>query len=86
MKKLLKDTLTNPVTGRYSRKSITLFVSFGAAMFYEFVLPFIAFLINFEFQPSQYVFDGLLLFTASLFGITIADKKFENKGFKKIEE
>lgn len=79
MKKLLQDTLTNPETGKYSRKSITIFVAFNAAMFYEFVLPFVGFIFEYDFQTNRYVFEGLLFFTASLFGITEAGKKFESK-------
>jgi len=80
MIKILKDTLINPKTGNYSRKSVVLFVSFNFAMFYEGILPIISQLMllwvpEFKFETKQYVFEGLLLFVAVLLGVTVWDKK-----------
>lgn len=74
MKKLIKDTLTNP-QGKYSRKSITLLIAFSSALGYEFLVPIIFHLFEVEYTHHDYVFKSLLVFTELLFFGTIADKK-----------
>ena len=82
--KIINDTLKNPKNGEYSRKSIILFVSFNFVMLYEGVLPIVAEVIKLwlpalEFQTKQYVFEAMLLFVATLLGITVWDKKQKNQ-------
>jgi len=69
--KLINDTLK--YRGKWSRKSLTSFVGFGFALAYEGVLPF------FEIETKEYVFNGLLLLTATVLGLTVWDKKKEVK-------
>lgn len=68
--KLIDDTLKTK--GKWSRKSLTTLVAFSSALVYELILPFIG------FETKQYVFDGLLLLTATTLGLTVWDKKKNN--------
>lgn len=67
--KIIDDTLKNPDTGRWSRKSLTAFTSFAFALAYEVVLPF------FELPTKEYVFITLLTLTGATLGLTVWDKK-----------
>ena len=73
MSKLIDDTLKN--RGKWSRKSLTAFVSFGLGIIYEFILPFLANKFGFEFITKEYVFITLLTLTGSVLGLTVWDKK-----------
>jgi surface polysaccharide O-acyltransferase-like enzyme len=75
--KIINDTLKEP-NEKWSRKSLTAFVAFSAALTYEFVLPFISHKKGFEFSHNQYVFEGLLLLTAATLGLTVWDKVKNN--------
>ena len=72
---LINDTLKNPETGRYSRKSLTTLAAFSLAIVYEFLLPLQPW---WEFTPNEYVWDGLLLLTGATLGLTVWDKKNNN--------
>lgn len=72
--KMLNDTLLTK--GKWSRKSLTILVSFSITMLigiYIVISDWIG--ITLSIYPIQ-VFDGLLVFVATLLGITVADKKF----------
>lgn len=64
---IIFETLKNP-KGKWSRKSLTAFASFGFAIVYEFVFPF------FNFQTKEYVFISLLALSGSVLGLTVWDK------------
>lgn len=72
--KIVNDTLKEP-DGKWSRKSLTAFIAFNAAIIYEFILPFISNKKGFEFSHNQYVFEGFLLLVAAVLGLTVWDKK-----------
>lgn len=69
MNKIVNDTLKNPQTGRWSRKSLTIFVAFFSALIYEFVFPY------FEINTKEYVFITLMSAVVSGLGLTVWDKK-----------
>ena len=81
MIKLINDTLK--IKGKYSRKSITILVTF------VFILSLGTFIVVsdkiLEREVNRYaidVFDSLLLFLATLMGLTEFGKKFENKNIE----
>lgn len=79
--KILQDTLKSP-NGKWSRKSLTLFVSFIIAIIlgsYIVVAPHISVVIN---QYAIEVFNSFMLLVAALSGITVADKFTPNKPSK----
>lgn len=67
--KIIEDTLKNPKTGNWSRKSLTAFTSFILAIVYEFILPF------WGMNTKEYVFITLVTLTATVLGLTVWDKK-----------
>jgi len=71
--KILQDTLKSP-NGKWSRKSLTLFVSFMLSIVlgsYIVVAPHFSVVIN---QYAIEVFNSFMLLVAALSGITVADK------------
>lgn len=70
MRKILIDTLT--YKGKYSRKSVTGFTAFLFALTYEAIFPF------FNLPTKEYVFQGLLVLTGAVLGLTVWDKKGNN--------
>ena len=68
----IKNDLLKTPKGKWSRKSVLLFASFLTAVLYEFTLPF------FGVVTKEYVFIGLLVFAATLAGMTVYDKKKQN--------
>lgn len=80
MSKLLKDLLTSPTNGKYSRKSIIIMTTF------VFILLLGAFIVLsdkvLEREINRYgidVFNSLLLFLATMLGISVVDKKIISK-------
>lgn len=72
--KLIDDTLKT--NGKWSIKRMSAFVSFHAAILYEFLLPILS------IQTKEYVFLGLITYSATAIGMTLAGKKigeFKNK-------
>jgi len=70
--KLFNDTLKN--NGRWSRKSLTMFVSFMMAIFtgiYIVISDYLAVTIN---EYAVEVFRGFMFLAGALAGITVADK------------
>lgn len=79
MKKLINDLLKTP-SGKYSRKSIIIMITF------IFVLMLGTFIVLsdkvLERQVNRYaadIFDSLLIFLSVLLGVSVWDKKVENK-------
>lgn len=86
MKKLIKDLLQSP-SGKYSRKSFMIFVTFG------FTILLGAFIVIsdkiLDKEINRYgidVFNSLLLFLATMSGFSIYDKKVENKSVPNVTE
>lgn len=81
MKKLIKDLLTSP-TGKYSRKSfiilITFFFTLGLGTYIV-----VAKVLN---TYASGIFDSLLIFLTAMVGGTIYDKKVENKSVPNVTE
>jgi hypothetical protein len=81
LEKLIKDTLQGP-NGKWSRKSLTMFVSFILAInlgTYIVVSDYVL-----EKEINRYaidVFNGFLILTGTLSGVTVWDK-FSNKSKK----
>lgn len=70
MKKLINDTLKSP-GGKWSRKSLTMLVSFMVT-----ILLAIKIVFSKEINPSAVdVFQGFLLLVGALSGITVWDKQ-----------
>jgi len=74
MRKLINDTLKSP-NGKWSRKSLTLFVSFVVALVLGFYIVLSDFFLKVEINKySIEVFDSFMLLVAALTGATVADK------------
>ena len=69
MNKLIKDTLMNPVTGQWSRKNLTCFLSFMWAIFYS------GYGLFFGKDVEEFVVIGFLSLSAGLLGISSWEKK-----------
>lgn len=77
--KILKDTLKNP-GGSYSRKSLMLMVSFFVSIALGIFISISDVVFGVTANDNAVsIFDSLLLFTITLSGVTVADKKFVNK-------
>jgi len=84
MNKLFRDTL-QASNGKWSRKSLTMLVSFVASLIVGF---YIVVSDLFKIEINKYaieVFDGFLILTAALTGATVWDK-IANKSTKNIAE
>lgn len=68
MKQLIDDTLKSP-DGKWSRKSLTAFFSFSFALTYEAICMLT------DKGCNEYVFEGLLILSATCLGLTVWDKK-----------
>lgn len=66
------DDLLKTLKGKWSRKSVLMFVAFFTALLYETILPILG------VQTKEYVFVTLISFTAGLAGLTVWDKKKQN--------
>jgi uncharacterized membrane protein (DUF373 family) len=78
MNKILNDTLKGP-SGKYSRKSLTMFVSFIISIILGTYIVFSDKILNKEINKySIDVFYGFLMLTGGLSGVTVWDK-FKNK-------
>lgn len=80
MSKLLNDLLKSPTNGKYSRKSVIIIITF------IFTLLLGAFIVLsdkvLEREINRYgidVFNSLLLFLATMLGLSVADKKLPHK-------
>lgn len=80
MSKLLNDLLKSPTNGKYSRKSVIIITTF------VFTLLLGAFIVLsdkvLEREINRYgidVFNSLLLFLATMLGISVVDKKIISK-------
>ena len=85
MKKIFIDTLQSP-NGKWSRKSLTLFVSFVISIIlgvYIVIAPQLNVSIN---EYAKGVFDSFMLLVAALSGITVVDKFTPVKSNTKEEE
>lgn len=72
--KLIDDTLKSP-NGKWSRKSLTSFTAFTAALLYEIALPLVfRHIFGETFNTNEYVFNGLLTLTGATLGLTVWDK------------
>lgn len=67
MKKLIRDTLCSP-GGHYSIKRVGAFVAFYFAIGYEAACMLL------QRSCNEYVFEGLLLFSATGIGLTVVQK------------
>ena len=66
--KLIDETLKT--NGKWSIKRLSAFVSFHVAILYEFMLPLLS------IQTKEYVFIGLITYSATAIGMTLAGKNF----------
>ncbi len=73
---IVTDTLKNPMTGRWSRKNLTGFMSFGFAMFYS------TYGMILNKQVQEFVVMSFLTVTATCLGISSWEKKTKNNGTK----
>lgn len=77
--KLIKDTLQSP-SGKWSRKSLTMFVSFIISIILGSYIVLSDYILKVEINRYAIdVFESFMLLTAALAGITVADKKIINK-------
>lgn len=68
--RILKDTLTNPQTGRYSRKSVTAFASFTIAVIMALSHHFLG------YQLNETVFAEFLLLGGGSIMLSSAEKAY----------
>ncbi len=74
MLKLFKDTLQGP-NGKWSRKSLTMFVSFAISIILGFYIVISDYILNEEINRYAIeVFSGFLILTGALSGVTVFDK------------
>jgi len=86
MRKIINDLLKGP-TGKYSRKSTLLFVSFIMASIIGIWISISDYILDKEINRYVIdVFNGFLLLVATLAGVTVWDKQSLHKQNKKIEE
>lgn len=71
--KIINDTLKGP-NGKYSRKSLTAFVSFVVSILYGVVLDFLSSVYEWSFTPKEYVFFGFLGLAGGAITLTVMDK------------
>lgn len=75
MKKLISDTLKSP-NGKWSRKSLTMFVSFIVSIILGTYIVISNYITNTPINNYAIdVFQGFLLLTGALSGITVWDKQ-----------
>jgi hypothetical protein len=75
MKKLISDTLKSP-NGKWSRKSLTMFVSFKVSIILGTYIVISNYITNTPVNNYAIdVFQGFLLLTGALSGITVWDKQ-----------
>lgn len=86
MKKIIDDTLKSP-NGKWSRKSLTSFVSFFCALILGFYIVISDRVIDREINRYAIdVFQTLLLLTGATLGLTVWDKQTMYKNDSKKEE
>jgi hypothetical protein len=86
MTRIFEDTLKSP-NGKWSRKSLTLFVSFIISIVLGFYIVTSDFILKREINKySIEVFNSFMLLTGALSGITVADKFTPNKNNTKEDE
>jgi len=86
MKKIIDDTLKSP-NGKWSRKSLTSFVSFACALILGFYIVVSDRVIDREINRYAIdVFQTLILLTATTLGLTVWDKQVVAKNDKKEED
>lgn len=79
LEKLISDTLKSP-NGKWSRKSLTMFVSFLISINLGTYIVISDYVIEKEINKYAIeVFNGFLLLTGALSGITVWDKFSNNK-------
>jgi hypothetical protein len=72
--KIITDTLKSP-NGKWSRKSLTLFVSFVISVILGFYIVVSDYILDKEINKYAIeVFNGFMLLTGAMSGITVADK------------
>jgi len=72
--KIISDTLKTP-NGKWSRKSLTLFVSFNISIILGFYIVISDYILDKEINKYAIeVFNGFMLLTGAMSGITVADK------------
>jgi hypothetical protein len=77
--KILKDTLQSP-NGKWSRKSLTMFVSFIISIILGTYIVASDYILKSEINRYAIdVFSSFMLLVGALAGITVADKKLINK-------
>jgi|JI9StandDraft_1071089.scaffolds.fasta_scaffold28359_3 hypothetical protein len=83
-KNIIKDTLKTP-TGKWSRKSLTMFTSFVISIILGgYIVISDRFLDEELNRYAIEVFDAFMILTGAMSGVTVLDKKFLNK--EKTEE
>lgn len=83
--RVLEDTLKT--NGKYSKKSLTILVTFISVLLLGFYISLSDHFLKKEINRYAIdVFDSLLIFLATLMGISEASKKFLNKITTEIKE
>jgi uncharacterized protein YacL len=86
MKKIIDDTLKN-VDGKYSRKSLTWFITLVFGLLVGIYIVISDYFLNKEVNRYAIdVFQTLMLFVAVTLGLTVWDKQIANKNEPKNEE
>jgi len=81
MKKLIDDLLKSP-SGKYSRKSVIIIITFAFTIILGSYIV-VAEVLN---SYASGIFDSLLIFLSTLLSISIADKKILNKSVPNITQ
>lgn len=82
MRKIFKDTLQSP-SGKWSRKSLTMFVSFQISILLGVYIVASDYILDKEINRYAVdVFHSFMLLVGALSGITVADKFTTNKDKK----
>jgi hypothetical protein len=76
--KIFNDTLKGP-SGKYSRKSLTMFISFSISIILGIYIVISDYILNKEINKYAIdVFYGFLMLTGGLSGVTVWDKTKNN--------
>ena len=74
MEKLIKDTLQTP-SGKWSRTSLTMLVSFGIAIIIGVTIVYNSYFLGVtDNRDAIAVFDSFMLLVFGLSGVTVANK------------
>lgn len=83
IQKIVNDTLKTP-KGKWSRQSLTFFVSFIISILLGIIATFLSYFLNITVnETAMHIFDGFMTLTGVMSGTSIVSKLVE---FKKAEK